>query len=84
MKVGLSEGLKILHSSYRDLSTECNLSQTAIYHLTRRKYAPQSITRLKVEAALNILRECEIETCFKKIEELNKRISTLRDLEIEF
>lgn len=84
MKVELSEGLKILHSSYRDLAGECNLSQTAIYHLSRRKYSPQSITRLKVEAALNVLKECEIETCFKKIEELNKRIATLKDLEIEF
>lgn len=84
MKVGLSEGLKILRASYRDLADECELSQTAIYHLTRRKYSSQSITRLKVETALNFLKVHEIKYCFDKIDELNERIELLKNLEIEF
>ena len=84
MKTNLAEGLKILRASYRDLAHECNLSQTAVYHLIRREYAPQSITRLKVESALNLLRNYEIEICYKRIEDLNERIKLLKELEIEF
>lgn len=84
MKVGLAEGLKILQSSYRDMASECNLTYTTIYHLTRRKFSPLAVTRLKVEAALNLRRNNEIDRCLRQIDAMKERIELLKNLEIEF
>ena len=84
MKVDLAKGLKILQTSYRELASECNMTYTAVYHLTQRKYSPQAVSRLKVEAALNLIKNYEVDKCLRQIEALNQRIDLLSGLEIEF
>jgi len=84
MKVGLAEGLKILKTSYRDLAEECNMSYTSVYHLTIRKYSPQAVSRLKVEAAIAIITKYEIDRCIRKIEEAKQRMELLKKLEVIF
>jgi SMC interacting uncharacterized protein involved in chromosome segregation len=84
MKVDLAEGLKILQTSYRELASECNMTYTAVYHLTQRKYSPRAVSRLKVEAALNLMKNYEVDKCMRQIDALKRRIELLSGLEIDF
>lgn len=84
MKVSLKEAVSILDTSYRDIAKEACLSYNAVYHLTIRKYKPTALSRLKVEAALNVIRLSEIDLCQRKIEQLRLRMALLDHIEIEF
>lgn len=82
-KTSLSDAMKILNISYRDLASESNLSYNAIYHLTQKKYSSQAISKLKVEAALNLIKSYEISKCLNQIDALKERVEMLKNLEID-
>lgn len=83
MKKSLKEILAILDVPYRHIADEANVSYNAIFHLTQERYKPSAKSRLKVGAALNIIRLNEIDSCMRKINQLKERVDLLNNLEID-
>lgn len=69
MKYKCKEILVLLKTNISDIAYECNVSRQAIHHYSSGRQIG-NITKLKMEAAFNVMRITEIDKLNRRIEEL--------------
>ena len=69
MKYNFKEILVLLKTNMSDIAAECNVSRQAIHHYSSGRPISE-LTKLKMEAAFNVMRITEINKLRRRIEEL--------------
>jgi len=69
MKYKFKEILVLLKTNISDIAYECNVSRQAIHHYSSGRPISE-LTKLKMEAAFNVMRITEINKLRRRIEEL--------------
>ena len=69
MKYNFKEILVLLKTNMSEIAAECNVSRQTIYHYSSGRPIGE-LTKLKMEAAFNVMRITEINKLRRRIEEL--------------